>query len=457
MDYEENESNLLPLIGVVALVLVISGGIFWWIFQGAQEPVTPVAVTPGDGRGERSTVGSDGIELGGGVSESSSDVLQSLGVKVEAARPEDVAAQIAQILEAGDFAQVGRALGGEESGISEQALRQLQAMAGDSGFRLKKVREVGELEINRRKRFALEWEDDAEPLVLDMVRGVNGAWSVESVRLPLAATPEPGEPGTPLVGTEGGPTLATVREDALSVSDSFLQAALQQNFSIAKTYVDTGKVSDAKIAAMCILFEEGNYRLNPEKPLRAMFGRDTTAGFLANVLTGDADKPAQFGVNLLRATAEEEWKVSEINLDSLLADYASRVAGGDVYYTPLVANPRGGETLVIFFGFDEEKLAPRTERQLQIVAEVLRTDPNRKLTISGHADALGSVEYNRKLSEQRASAVRNYLATQGVSGDQIISLAEGESRPRRPNETEAGEDNPDGRRANRRTEIYLDF
>lgn len=459
MDYEENESNHLPLIGVVALVLVISGGIFWWIFRGAeeQELVTPVALTPVGGQVEGTGGGPDAIELGGGVSESSAEVLQNLGVKVEAARPEEVAAQIAQILETGDFSRAGRALGGEESGISEQVLRQLQAMAGDSGFRLKKVREVGELEINRRKRFALEWEDDAEPLVLDMVRGVNGAWSVESVRMPLVAAAEPGATGIPAAGVESPPVPATIREDALSVSDSFLQAALKQDFSIAKTFVDTGKVSDAKIAAMCILFEEGKYRLNPEKPLRAMFGRETTAGFLANVLTADADKPAQFGVNLLRATAEEDWKVSEINLDSLLADYASRVAGGDVYYTPLVANPRGGETLVIFFGFDEEKLAPRTERQLHIVADILRTDPNRKLTISGHADALGSDEYNRKLSEQRATAVREYLATQGVGGDQIITLAEGESQPRRPNETEGGEDNPDGRRANRRTEIYLDF
>jgi outer membrane protein OmpA-like peptidoglycan-associated protein len=53
--------------------------------------------------------------------------------------------------------------------------------------------------------------------------------------------------------------------------------------------------------------------------------------------------------------------------------------------------------------------------------------------------------------------VRAYLVEQGVEGSQIIIQAEGESRPRRPNETESGRDNPEGRRANRRTEIYLDF
>ena len=40
---------------------------------------------------------------------------------------------------------------------------------------------------------------------------------------------------------------------------------------------------------------------------------------------------------------------------------------------------------------------------------------------------------------------------------QIDTVAKGASQPRRPNLTETGEDDPEGRRANRRTEIYLDF
>jgi len=381
-------------------------------------------------------------------------------VKVTAIRPEMVAEQIAKILESGDLASASEVFGGANGGLSPKALAQLQAMAGEQGLQLQQVREVGELEINRRKRFALEWDGDVSPLFLDVVRGANGTWSVETARLPQAG----GELELSALGegslAEGEPRSVsniTDYSDSLSVSDSFLQAALKQDFTVAKSFVDTEGVSDAKIAAMCILFEEGQYRLNPAKPLRAMFNREKTAGFLANVLTNEVDRPAQFGVNLKRETGDDEWKVSEINLDSLLADYARRVAGGDVYYTPLVPNPKGGDTLVIFFGFDEEELAPRTERQLQIVADILRTDPNRKLTISGHADSLGSDDYNRKLSEKRAAAVRNYLSAKGVNSEQIVSVGAGESQPRRPNETEKGEDNPEGRRANRRTEIYLDF
>ena len=120
-------------------------------------------------------------------------------------------------------------------------------------------------------------------------------------------------------------------------------------------------------------------------------------------------------------------------------------------------NPAGGETLALYFGFDEDVMSPRTSRQLEIVAAMLRSDPAKKITLSGHADALGSEEYNNELSANRADTVRDFLAEAGVSAEQIVTIAKGASQPRRPNFTESGEDNPDGRRANRRTEIYLDF
>jgi outer membrane protein OmpA-like peptidoglycan-associated protein len=461
MNYEEEEKNWVPLVAVILLVLGIAGGGIYYLLYGAQDQSTTI-VPPTPLSNQKSPEPSPAGISEAGVDESSAEILENLGVKVEAVRPEDAAAQIAKILESGNLERANRALGGEESGASVEALQRLQAMAGANGFQLKQVREVGELEINRRKRFALEWEDGSEPLFLDMTRGPNGKWAVEKVRLPEQAIAQ-GPDGEPVLPAGGDPKSSAPAHspaapaDSLTISDKFLQAALSQNFSEAKSYANTAMVSDAKIAAMCILFEEGKYRLNPNKPLRAMFNRETTAGFLANVLTDDAKKPAQFGVNLMRVNKESAWKVTEINLDSLLADYATRVAGGDVYYTPLVPNPQGGETLVIFFGFDEESLAPRTERQLAIVADVLKTDPNRKLTLSGHADALGSDQYNKTLSEKRAASVRRFLIKSGVTAAQIEIVAEGESRPRRPNETETGDDNPDGRRANRRTEIYLDF
>ncbi|GAA5482621.1 OmpA family protein [Haloferula sargassicola] len=358
--------------------------------------------------------------------------------------PGSLVGEIGEALEKGDLQTAGKLIG--SAALTPEARQRLAELAAAGSLKLKRpdpAHEVGEMEVNARIRWSLEL-DGAEPgrdrILLDLNRGQAG-WRVGKITLP----PGPGEP-----------VPRAIVVDPLGISDAFLQATLRQDFEQAKEFVDTSRVSDAKIAGLCILFEEGHYRLRPEKPLRGMFERDDAAGFLANVLAGDGDAIAQFSMTLGRSAAEG-WLVTEINLDELLADYARRFAGGDVYYTPLLKNPRGGDTLVLYFDFDADTLSPRTARQLEIVADILRLDVGKKLTISGHTDALGSENYNEQLSARRAAAVKEFLVRNGVDELQIVTLAKGQSQPRRPNFTESGEDNPSGRRANRRSEIYLDF
>ena len=371
--------------------------------------------------------------------------LANAGVGVAEINPAELLAKIGTALEAADFETLGKLIG--RDALDETTRKRLAGMAAGRRVKLRRpdaVQEVGELELNSRARWAL-WLDGAETgrdrIFFDLKKDA-GKWSVQSLTLP----PGPGEP-----------VPKAVLVDSLGIADAFLQATLRQEFELAKGFVETAGVSDAKIAGLCILFEEGNYRLRPEKPLRAMFQRPDTAGYLARVVTSDGTDAAEFSLVLRQPRDGGHWRVSDVNLDELLADYARRVAGGDVYYSPLVKTPKGGDTLVLYFGFDEDVLAPRTERQLEIVAQILKTDAEKQLTISGHTDALGTEEYNEQLSQRRAEIVKNFLVKTGVREDQIITVARGQSQPRRPNFTEAGGDNPEGRRANRRTEIYLDF
>ena len=371
-------------------------------------------------------------------------VLADLGIGVAAADPAELVAQIAKALEAGDLAKVARLIGKDV--FDSQMVARLKALSA-TPFRVRQpdgIREIGELELNARSRWALEL-DGMEPgrdrIFLDLRRN-NGKWSVEKITLP----PGPGEP-----------IPKAVFADSLGVADAFLQAVLKQDFEFARAFVDPTTVSDAKIAGLCILFEEGGYRLRKNKPLRSMFQRPDTVGYLANVETADASQSAQFAMTMKQPPAPSNWIVSEINLNQLLADYARRVAGGDLYYSPLVKNPAGGDTLALYFEFDEDVMNPRTRRQLEIVTLILKSDPGKKITLSGHTDALGGKDYNNQLSARRADVVRDYLTKAGVNPKQIVTVAKGDSQPRRPNMTETGEDNPEGRRANRRTEIYLDF
>ena len=371
-------------------------------------------------------------------------VLKDLGIGVATADPAELVAQIAKALEAGDLAKVGRLIG--KDAFDPETIAKLKAMAS-TPLKVRQpdgIREVGELELNARSRWALEIEGK-EPgrnhIFLDLRRN-NDKWTVEKITLP----PGPDEP-----------IPKAVFADSLGVADAFLQAVLKQDFEFARDFVDPATVSDAKIAGLCILFEEGGYRLRKSKPLRSMFQRQDTVGYLANVETADASQSAQFAMTMRQPPAPSNWIVSEINLNQLLADYAQRVAGGDLYYSPLVKNPAGGDTLALYFEFDEDEMNPRTRRQLEIVSMILKSDPGKKITLSGHTDALGTKQYNNSLSSRRADVVRDFLTKAGVASAQIVTLAKGDSQPRRPNITETGSDNPEGRRANRRTEIYLDF
>lgn len=376
--------------------------------------------------------------------EDPANVLADPGSGLAAVDPGVLVAQIAKALEAGDLAKLGRLVG--KDALDSTTVARLKALAAHP-LHLRQpdgIREVGEMELNLRSRWALEL--DGQPpgrdrIFLDL-RRVNGKWTVEKLTLPL------------VVGEE---VPKAVFADSLGVADAFLQAVLKQDFESARAFVDAGTVSDAKIAGLCILFEDGGYRLRKTKPLRSMFQRQDTVGYLANVETVDGTQSAQFAMNLKQPPAPSNWTVSEINLNQLLADYARRVAGGDLYYSPLVKNPAGGDTLALYFEFDQDEMNPRTRRQLEIVSLILRSDPGKKITLSGHTDALGTKDYNNQLSSRRADVVRDYLTKAGVSAAQIVTVAKGDSQPRRPNVTESGTDNPDGRRANRRTEIYLDF
>ena len=364
---------------------------------------------------------------------------------VAKADPAQLVSDVAKALEAGDFEGFARLLGNDA--CDAKTLEHLKTLAADHPLKLKQpngIREVGELELNALTRWSIDLEGSepgSEHLFLDL-RNTKGQWSVDKLILP----PPPEEP------KRSAPTA-----DSLAVADAFLQAVIKQNFERARAFVDPKTLSDAKIAGLCILFEEGNYQLRQNKPLRAMFQRGDTVGYLANVQTPDATQTAQFALTLRQPPAPAEWIIAEINLDQLLADYAQRVAGGDIYYSPLVKNPQGGETLALYFDFDEDQINPRTRRQLDIVSQILRTDPGKKITLSGHTDALGTEPYNNQLSARRAATVRDFLAAAGVAPSQILTLAKGASQPRRPNVTPSGADDPAGRRANRRTEIYLDF
>jgi outer membrane protein OmpA-like peptidoglycan-associated protein len=72
-----------------------------------------------------------------------------------------------------------------------------------------------------------------------------------------------------------------------------------------------------------------------------------------------------------------------------------------------------------------------------------------KLDVEGHTDSVGGDDYNMKLSEQRAGAVRDYLVSEGLSQDGITAKGFGKTLPVADNSTAAG------RQRNRRVELVV--
>jgi len=84
---------------------------------------------------------------------------------------------------------------------------------------------------------------------------------------------------------------------------------------------------------------------------------------------------------------------------------------------------------MVFFDYDMSAIRPDAEAVLRRKVEVLRTSPQVRLRIEGHADERGSTEYNLALGNRRAEAIRQFLTGFGLSADRFEIVSFGEDRP----------------------------
>ncbi|MGM0759402.1 MAG: OmpA family protein [Thermodesulfobacteriota bacterium] len=83
----------------------------------------------------------------------------------------------------------------------------------------------------------------------------------------------------------------------------------------------------------------------------------------------------------------------------------------------------------VLFDFDSATIKPGGQTEISRVADVLNQYPQTNIRVEGHTDASGPEEYNQRLSERRAQAVKNALMQQGVEDWRITTAGYGESQP----------------------------
>ena len=103
----------------------------------------------------------------------------------------------------------------------------------------------------------------------------------------------------------------------------------------------------------------------------------------------------------------------------------------------------------VLFDTASYTLKPGAREKLAKISGIVLAHPGLNLKIEGYTDSVGSDEYNQQLSENRASAVREFLIEQGVAGSGVTAQGFGKTQPVASNDT------PEGRQRNRRVELVV--
>ncbi len=103
----------------------------------------------------------------------------------------------------------------------------------------------------------------------------------------------------------------------------------------------------------------------------------------------------------------------------------------------------------VLFETGKYELKPVARERLARVSGILLAYPSLKVAVEGHTDSVGGDDYNQRLSEQRADAVRQYFVTAGIPSDAVTARGFGKLQPVASNDT------PEGRQRNRRVELVV--
>lgn len=124
---------------------------------------------------------------------------------------------------------------------------------------------------------------------------------------------------------------------------------------------------------------------------------------------------------------------------------------------PPAAPPAASKKIVlrgVNFDFNKANIKRAFVPVLDEAAQILKDNSTVKVTIEGHTDSRGTDEYNQRLSERRAKAVKQYLVSRGVEANRLDTVGKGEKEPVADN-MKNGKDNPEGRAMNRRAELKV--
>jgi len=147
-----------------------------------------------------------------------------------------------------------------------------------------------------------------------------------------------------------------------------------------------------------------------------------------------------------RASAPGVVSVSD-NLDLTTLDAYAEI-NRDLYLVPI----EQGQAVPlnnIFFDYAKSTLRAESYSELDRVVQMMQASATMRFEVGGHTDNRGNDQINKKLSQDRAKAVMEYIVDRGIDAQRLTAVGYGKARPTATNETE------EGRQLNRRVELTI--
>lgn len=116
---------------------------------------------------------------------------------------------------------------------------------------------------------------------------------------------------------------------------------------------------------------------------------------------------------------QEPTSSEEVNLKGTVDKAETKVAEQDIKESAKVTFP------VIYFTFNSIDIQQNEETKLNDILKTLKENPNMKVTVTGWCDTKGSVAVNKRISRQRAEAVKTWLEKNGIEANRITAIGNG--------------------------------
>ncbi|MFE8071348.1 OmpA family protein [Marinobacteraceae bacterium S3BR75-40.1] len=212
------------------------------------------------------------------------------------------------------------------------------------------------------------------------------------------------------------------------------EAALGQH----RVYMADRAVAIAEAKATTRYTESQRARLGEERDAARLKARTAEVGRAredASKARGAADAAQRSQAEAAAVAMQQE------------AEYQRRIAALQAEVTDRGVVLTLGDVL---FATGSSELQGGASSNLNRLVDFLNQYPDRKAQIEGHTDNVGAADYNQRLSQHRADAVRSYLTQRGIASQRLSTVGIGMDRP------VANNDTPTGRQQNRRVEIIVE-